>query len=210
VVPLDLHEFFSACATVAGALIGLLFVAISVAPEKLSDAYENVEHQIRAGAAFTALVSTLIVSLFALIPRVDEAETVWIVACVGLAATLGLLIFFLRSRDRQEKFQTGQMVLILVSLTLYSLQLVNGILWDRSPHDGNFANFQAEISIVFFIVAIARAWELVGARDTGLFAGVAGIARERRRPHSGPGAGPAEEGAHEGSPPPPRQVPPPR
>jgi hypothetical protein len=184
VVPQDLHEFFTASATVAGALIGLLFVAISVAPEKLSDAYENVEHQIRAAAAFTALVTTLVVSLFALIPRTDEGETVLIVAGVGLAGTLGLLIFFLRNRNRQEKFQASQMLLIAVSLALYGLQLVNGILWERSPHDVTFADFQADISIVFFIVAIARAWQLVGARDTGLFTGVAGLARRNREERS--------------------------
>ena len=35
-VPEAYHSFFSGCASAAGALIGLLFVAISVAPHKMA------------------------------------------------------------------------------------------------------------------------------------------------------------------------------
>ena len=51
-VPKNFNEF-AASATVSGALIGLLFVAISVSPEKLSSQGENVEHQTKAARPFS-------------------------------------------------------------------------------------------------------------------------------------------------------------
>jgi hypothetical protein len=68
VVPVSFHDFFGGCASVAGALIGLLFVALSVSPEKLTGDDVRAEHQVRAGAAFSALVNTLVIALVALLP----------------------------------------------------------------------------------------------------------------------------------------------
>ena len=67
-VPPSFHDFFSGCATIAGALIGLLFVAISVSPEKLTGDTARTDHQVRAGAAFSALVNTMVIALVALLP----------------------------------------------------------------------------------------------------------------------------------------------
>jgi hypothetical protein len=47
-VPASFHDFFSGCASVAGALIGLLFVALSVSQEKLTGEDASTEHQARA------------------------------------------------------------------------------------------------------------------------------------------------------------------
>ena len=68
----------------------------------------------------------------------------------------------------------------------YTFQLANGAKLWRSPHHASDVTTQAEILIAFFIIAIARAWDLVGARDTGFVAGVAGMARGRRDEVGGP------------------------
>jgi hypothetical protein len=53
VVPESFHDFFIGATSVAGALIGLLFVAISVAPAALTDKAEHLEQRVHAAAAMS-------------------------------------------------------------------------------------------------------------------------------------------------------------
>ena len=85
-IPASFHDFFGSCATVAGALIGLLFVAISVSPGKLTGRSAEAEHQVKAGAAFSALVNTLVIALVAPLPGASFGTTVLTLAAAGLSA----------------------------------------------------------------------------------------------------------------------------
>jgi len=54
----------------AGALAGLLFVALSVAPRRQPNLGPSIIRQIRAAAALLAFTNALAVSLFTLVPPV--------------------------------------------------------------------------------------------------------------------------------------------
>jgi hypothetical protein len=177
VVPVSYHDFFGGCATVAGALIGLLFVAISVSPEKLAGDRASADHQVKAGAAFSALVNTLVIALVALLPGGDLGAASIALASTGLASTVGLIIFLWR--EHKEAIRVGQVSLLVLLVVLYGLQLANGIHLEASPRDLSSVDNQGVLSIVFFLFAIARAWQLVGARDTGLLSTVAGMAQRQ-------------------------------
>ena len=174
-VPASYDDFFSACATVAGALIGLLFVAISISPAKLSGPRAENDHQLKAAMAFSALVNTMVVALVALLPGASLSLTVIIVAAAGLSSTVGLIILLLR--DTRLRVRVDQLILPAVLLVLYGLQLADGVEMGASPRRPGHLGNLGGLCIGFFGFAIARAWALVGARDSSLLAAVVQMAR---------------------------------
>ena len=82
-------QFFSGTATVAGALVGLLFVALSVAPERLRGTRASIEHQAIASTAFTALVDALFISLIGLEPGGGLDFGAVILGALGLTSSSG-------------------------------------------------------------------------------------------------------------------------
>ena len=171
-VPLTYHDFFSGCATIAGALIGLLFVAISVSPEKLTGDTARTDHQVRAGAAFSALVNTMVIALVALLPGSDLGEASLILAAAGLATTVGLVLVLYREHSTVKR---SDATMFLIMLVLYGLQLANSIKLEAAPRDVSRVNDQGLLAIAFFLFGIARAWQLVGAREFNLMATVAAM-----------------------------------
>jgi hypothetical protein len=176
--PVSYHEFFNGCASVAGALIGLLFVAISVSPAKLTGDEASIPHTVTAATAFSALVNALVIALVGLLPGGDIGSTAIALALVGLTSTTGLA--FLLYRTRKGKVRLVQFVPLAVPLILYGLQLANGIWIDMAPYNVGRIDNQAVLSIIFFVFAIARAWRLVGVPDSDLVRALAQAWRAAR------------------------------
>ena len=180
VVSQSIHEFFVASAGVAGALIGLLFVAISVSAERLARAESAQVHRVRAVAALTAFTNSLIVSLFALIPGHKIGPTAMAVAASGLVFIIAVLLLLIRLH--QVHWSQMRDALFLVGLAVvFVVQLIQGAEVTAQPGDSGAVNTIAVLVVVCFLIGIARAWELIGAPSIGIGPEIAALVRDRKR-----------------------------
>jgi hypothetical protein len=168
VVPENIHDFFVGAAGVAGALIGLLFVALSVVGERLSRAETASHvHRIRASAALAAFTNALAVSLFALVPGEKIGWTSVSAGAGGLVFILAALVSLLRIRPR--RLATARDLTFLIGLAVvFGLQLSSGIDMVGHPGDSGTVNTIAILVIACFLIGITRAWELIGGPSFGL------------------------------------------
>jgi hypothetical protein len=191
VVPTSYHEFFAGCASVAGALVGLLFVAVSISSESLSGADATIAFQRRAAAAFSVLVNALVITLFALLPDTNLGIVALVTGISGVGATCGLLLIQLRESDLRR---VREFVLVLILFPLYGYQIVNAVRLLHHPAATGALQDEAILVVVCFLVGIGRAWELVGARSTGLIHAALAQKRVTRPPAATGGLAEAVDG----------------
>ena len=180
-VPEDIRDFFAASGSVAGALIGLLFVAISVASDRLAREEAGSQlHRIRAAAALTAFTNALAVSLFALIPGHKIGPAAIAMGAFGLVFITAALLSLIRLR--QVRWDTLRDGVFLVGLVItFVVQVIDGAYVAAQPDDTGDVNTIAILVIVCFLIGIARAWELIGGPSFGFTREATAFIRSRRR-----------------------------
>jgi hypothetical protein len=162
VTPANLHEFFLGSGGVAGALIGLLFVAISVASDRLAREEAAAQsYRVRASAALSAFTNALAVSLFALIPGHKIGPTALAVGFGGLVFVATALLSLIRRRQRGRPMLRDAVFLLSLVVT-FTVQMVQGIVVIAKPDNASAVNTIAVLVVVCFLIGIARAWELIG------------------------------------------------
>lgn len=170
-------SFFSAGAEIAGTLTGLLFVAISLSPHDWHGGATPFSFQARTTTAFATLLDALVVSLAALLPGDAVGTAALIVSIFGLSVTVGLTVRGVRRRPGGGSL--GDLLPVVLVGVAYVVQLADSTNLLAGPVRPDPLDTQAVLVIVFFLVAIERAWQIIGGRGSGLLSVIAEFARNR-------------------------------
>ena len=174
-VPAEFGNYFVAMAGAGAALIGLLFVAISINPERTFGRRAKVERQATADNAFSALANAFFISAAGLIPgRQIIGPTAAVLASVSLVNS-GLLAFravppmYRRARRiRHWRGLLAMAAMVLISIGVYGDELANAITLLRDPSATGAIFVLATLVLVVYGIALIRAWELLGAPRSGI------------------------------------------
>src|SRR5713101_3005037 len=149
-VPEAFNNFFLASAGIGATLVGLIFVAVSIAPEHIVQAHAPIERQAMAASSFTALLNAFFISFGALIPGNVGLFTL-IMSALGLTTSSFLAWNLLKERVRWQNV-VRRVFLILVSFIIYGYEFYCAILIFKEPNNvGNFYVLTALLLSVYGI-----------------------------------------------------------
>jgi len=173
--PEGFTEFFLASAGTGGAFVGLLFVAISIGPQRTFGdlAVMGAPRQHLAEAAFLTLLNGFIVSSLALIPGVRVGWATLVLGAVGIVAGLHLSWLFARfHRHGSARYPPWRDLLRVVSLSLiatvvFTIESIVGLRLIMRPADEGAFRWLGAIIIGLYALGMLRAWTLLGDPQYG-------------------------------------------
>lgn len=181
------RELLTAAAGSAAALTGLLFVALSVAPRTQAAGYPAVIREVRAAASLTAFTNVLVVSLFGLVPGTNAGYPALVVSVGGILFTAAGLRSVVASPETTRVHLRRQVGLFALLLLAFGFELGGAVQLLAWPASAGGAQTICNVLVGLIFIGIARAWELVGDRDTGVLASVLVLAG--REPRASDSAG---------------------
>jgi hypothetical protein len=168
-VPEAFDNFFIATAGAAAALTGLLFIAVSLAPERTAGPRAPVERRLVASGVLGSLSDAFFVSLLMLLPSNNVGVGVLVFAILYFA---GFVPYALIATARVNGLgrRLRRATLLVTALVTYGWQVLIALDILRDPRAlGPFEAIGALV-LVLFGISLVRAWELLGASRFGLFA----------------------------------------
>ena len=189
VVPSDFIPYFSASASAAAALVGLLFVAVSVAPESTLARSAPPRRRAIAISAFTGLLNAFFISLSALVPHVDFAGPVLGISISSLISTFISAWLLLRRRQRSEN-PLRLLFIPLLGFVIYGLEIAlcaQPLM--QTPTSVTPIIWLAFLLFGVYGLALARAWQLMAGVPAAIAARVQASQDVQNIPSGVAGAG---------------------
>lgn len=162
------HDYFAASTGAGAALVGLLFVAVSIAPERTVMSGAPVERRVVAFSAYTALLNAFFLSLVALLPQTNLGSAALVLSLIGLVNQCFIGWDLFRPMKRKWLSMVRGAVLILAGLLLYGGECYDAFLLILSPTNSARIYALAGLLLGIYALGLTRAWQLLGGRGHGL------------------------------------------
>lgn len=169
-IPSMMTNYFLASAGAGAALVGLIFVAISLWPQEQVTAAPPTWRAV-AGGANLAFFNAFLVSLSALITGVNLGWSVLALSLIGISNSLWLGLPLLRPTPNwKEHLPTiiANRVMIIGSLAVYAAEGYFGVRLLLAPNEASAAQGIALVLMFIYALGLLRAWELLGIKQVGL------------------------------------------
>ena len=169
--------FFMASSGAAAALLGLLFVAVSIAPERTVASGAPLARQAVAASTFSAMLNAFFISLIALLPNSDPRSAsnagigAAILGTLGLVNSLRLAWMLLKEVLKEWRGWMSlvrRAFLVVAAGVIYGYELYYGGRLIAQPTDIGALYTLAGLIVAVYGVGLTRAWELLGAQRFGI------------------------------------------
>ena len=172
--PEGFTEFFLASAGTGGAFVGLLFVAISIGPQRtFGSSAMGAPRQHLAEGTFLTLINGFVVSSIALIPGFIVGWVVFLLGIWGVLAAVRLArLFAALHRHGAARHPPWRDLLRVISLSLiatvvFAIESLVGLLLIMRPEDEAAYRWLGAIIILLYALGMLRAWTLLGDPQYG-------------------------------------------
>jgi hypothetical protein len=179
-VPADYHDYFVAAAGASAALLGLLFVAISVAPGRISGPSASLVEQARSSSALMCFLIPLALSLVALLPAAHLAIPAIVLSAAGLLF-VGAIARRHFSAPREQRENARGFAGLIGFTAVLAVILAYGIVAAVAPSSTAPVDAISAAMVASVLLGVDRAWALIGGRGTGRIASLRDIVRGETR-----------------------------